>query len=115
MKSHYGNWLLAGMTMLLTVIMTACSGGDGAGSAGSGSVSGVVSDIATGAPLAGVAVSDGTSSATTDTNAITTLNWALTKAHGAYVDYTNLLPSQMIPATARNDKYTILRDANRAA
>jgi len=37
MKSHYGNWLLAGMTMLLTVIMTACSGGDGAGSAGSGS------------------------------------------------------------------------------
>jgi hypothetical protein len=141
MKSHCENWLLSGMAMFLTVIMTACSGGNGADSAGNGSVSGVVSDIATGAPLAGVAVSDGTSSATTDaggafklarpvgnytlsaskdgyevtyrvcsvtSNATTTLNWALTKAHGAYVDYTNLPPSQMIPAAARNDKYTIL-------
>ncbi len=139
MESYCRSRLLAGMTMMLLFIMiAACDGGNGASN---GSVSGTVSNITTGAPVAGVTLSDGAASVTTDangafklvrpvgtytlsatkdgyevtyrvcsvaSNTTTTLNWALTPARGAYVDYTNLPPSQMIPAAARNDKYTIL-------
>ncbi len=40
--------------------------------------------------------------------ATTTVNLALTKSHGAYVNYSGLAPAQMVPAAARGDKYIIL-------
>ncbi len=36
------------------------------------------------------------------------LNLAMTKSHGAYVNYSGVSPSQLVPAAARNDKYIIL-------
>lgn len=122
--------------ILSTVALTACGGGGGEGS---GTVTGAVKDIATGSPLAGVTISDGTTSVTTDSHGVfalarpagsytlsasatgyentsrvcvvtagapTTLNWSLTRAHAAYVNYSGLPPSQQIPAMTMN--YVIL-------
>lgn len=67
--------------LLLTITLVACSGGGGGGTAtGSGTVSGVVKDVATGTPLAGVTVSDGTSSTQTDASG----QYALTRPAGSY-------------------------------
>ncbi|WP_242394329.1 carboxypeptidase-like regulatory domain-containing protein [Anaeromyxobacter oryzisoli] len=49
-------------------------GGNGGGGAGTSTVTGVVKDIATGAPLAGVTISDGTHSATTSSAGAYTLS-----------------------------------------
>ncbi|HLO25702.1 MAG TPA: hypothetical protein VK187_06280 [Geobacteraceae bacterium] len=72
MKIHVTS-LLVGKTVLalLLISIAACSGGNG--TAPVGVVTGVAKDMATGAPLAGVAISDGGGTATTDANGMFTL------------------------------------------
>jgi hypothetical protein len=60
---------VSGIPLLALIFsLAACSGDSAPPSPPSGTVAGVVTDIATGAPLANVTVSDGTASAMTDSN-----------------------------------------------
>ncbi len=70
------------LILISSLLLTACSGGGSSGTptAGSGTVAGVVKDIATGSPLAGVTVSDGTSSTVTNANG----DFTLTRPAGSY-------------------------------
>ncbi|AJE04136.1 carboxypeptidase-like regulatory domain-containing protein [Geobacter pickeringii] len=74
MRRALTNCLRYGIAIIM-LVLAACGGGDGNRTPPltGGTVTGVVRDMATGTPLAGVTVTDGSSTATTDANGVYTM------------------------------------------
>ncbi|HJV35326.1 carboxypeptidase regulatory-like domain-containing protein [Geomonas sp.] len=66
--------------IILAIALAACGGGGGGVAGSSGTATGVVTDIATGAPVAGVTISDGIGTAVTGANG----SFALARPAGKY-------------------------------